>query len=291
MASLDRRAFLRILAGSGVVLGAPTLLTHSGRAFADEAGGGSERFWVFVHAQGGWDTTMLCDPKGRLSVDETDPVNTYLTSDITQHGAHRCPPIPAVQAFFTKHGGRTLTLNGLDCQTNSHDAGARHAASGRLAAGWPCFSALIAAQHGANKPLAFVSNGGYDFAAGVAPVTRINDVGLLGNIVKPDHLSASQPATYHSDKTAARIQAAQQARLAAAMQRDGSARARDAMATLFGVRGGDNELAKLLAVMPKNLESGLKRQAQLAVAGFKSGLVASAQMALGGFDTHGNHDS
>ncbi|MEZ4287478.1 MAG: hypothetical protein R3A47_04910 [Polyangiales bacterium] len=28
-------------------------------------------YWVFLHAAGGWDPTMLCDPKGRASDNES----------------------------------------------------------------------------------------------------------------------------------------------------------------------------------------------------------------------------
>ena len=62
------------------------------------------------------------------------------------------------------------------------------------------------------------------------------------------------------------------------------------MAQLEKVRSGDIKLDGLLAYLPAQVSTGLKGQAELAVAAFASGLAVSANLNLGGFDTHGTHD-
>jgi len=55
-------------------------------------------------------------------------------------------------------------------------------------------------------------------------------------------------------------------------------------------RVGDNNLHKLVNLLPDRVSSGLEGQAEVATAAFASGVAVSANMHMGGFDTHGNHD-
>ena len=77
--TLDRRTFLQWMSAAGLAaVAAPGLMTRA-RA-ADAATGGP--FFLFVHAGGGWDPTMLCDPKGRSGELDPDPVNHFDVGDI-----------------------------------------------------------------------------------------------------------------------------------------------------------------------------------------------------------------
>jgi uncharacterized protein (DUF1501 family) len=55
-------------------------------------------------------------------------------------------------------------------------------------------------------------------------------------------------------------------------------------------RVGDNNLNRLVRLLPDRVSSGLEGQAEVATAAFASGVAVSANMHMGGFDTHGNHD-
>jgi uncharacterized protein (DUF1501 family) len=55
-------------------------------------------------------------------------------------------------------------------------------------------------------------------------------------------------------------------------------------------RTGDNNLNRLVSLLPERVSSGLEGQAEVAVAAFSSGIAVSANMHIGGFDTHGDHD-
>ncbi|MBW2589079.1 MAG: hypothetical protein JRD92_19440 [Deltaproteobacteria bacterium] len=43
-------------------------------------------YWIFMHAGGGWDPTHLCDPKGRATENEDNPMGRFLKSDIRTAG-------------------------------------------------------------------------------------------------------------------------------------------------------------------------------------------------------------
>ena len=286
---MNRRELLQMAGLAGLTLLVPSVAR---RSWAGTPGGDSARLWVFVHAGGGWDPTLLCDPKGQTAADDPAAVDHYDAAQIASYGNLHCAPLPKVQAFFAAHGDRLLVLNGVDCQTNSHDAGTRFTWSGHLAEGWPCLAALIAAQTAPDRALAFVSYGGYDDTAGVAPLTRLGSPGTFARLAQPELYDPTQPGRFHTAATAARIEAAAQARLQAMAARPMSPRAHLNAAALYALRTGDNDLSKLIAALPAKLDSDpLKQQAQLIVAAFQSGLAVSANMTRGGFDTHGNHDA
>jgi uncharacterized protein (DUF1501 family) len=62
------------------------------------------------------------------------------------------------------------------------------------------------------------------------------------------------------------------------------------LAELMMARTGDNNLNRLVKLLPEQVSSGLEGQAEVAIAAFASGVAVSANMHMGGFDTHGNHD-
>jgi hypothetical protein len=188
--------------------------------FAQQAGNtGIEpytgKLFLFVNAGGGWDPTMICDPKG-------NPVNRqYETSPIASSGNIRYAPITYTaengytnRQFFEKFSSRLLVLNGVDMQSNNHDGGSRYTWSGHLEDGYPPLAALIAAALAPGRPLGFLSNGGYENTQGIVPLTRVNDLGTIGRIAFPNRVDpANAMSVYHSSDTASRIVRAQQERL------------------------------------------------------------------------------
>ena len=125
---MDRRDFLRLAGLAGLSVVGP-LRPRS--AFADVPPYEGP-LWVTVHAGGGWDPTMICDPKGRRSEDEVDPVNNYMVDEIAEIGAFEVAPIAAVREFFEAHRSRILAINGIDTGTNSHTNGTQNTWSGGL---------------------------------------------------------------------------------------------------------------------------------------------------------------
>jgi uncharacterized protein (DUF1501 family) len=287
---MRRRDLFKAAAAAGVSLVAPVGLPRARAQAAPYEG----RFFVMVHASGGWDPTSLCDPKGRANEEEMDPVNLYFTGDIGTAGNLRYAPLPGMRDFFEKHHRRLLVLNGVDTSTNGHDSGTRHTWSGRLSEGLPAFAALAAAGLGRDKPLAFTSFGGYDRTGGLVAPTRTGNTAVLTRIAHPDRLDPNNAeALYHSGDTLARIRRASRARATARAAVETLPVRREAVSALMLAQTGENEIARLTEHLP-TLDNGnnpLFRQAQLAVAAYKAGVAVSANLVTGGFDTHGNHDA
>ena len=287
---MNRRDFLRMAAWAGLTVASPL-----GRALAKGGPAGDDLLWVLVHAGGGWDPTSLCDPKGRETELDDNPVNLYFTDDIGEAGNLRYAPVGGNAAFFDKHYKKVLVVNGVDTATNSHDGGTRNTWSGKLVEGYPAFGALVAATVAADKPLAFVSNGGYDETAGLVAPTRVGNPALLTKLAWPNRVDPSKPdETFFGSAAAKHLDAARRDRLKRLVDEPALPREHAARSLLWMAREGGSELKLLEEALPKELDQSgneLKRQAQLAVATFKAGLSVAASLSTGGFDTHGNHDA
>lgn len=294
-----RRQFLKYLGSSGLSLAAPFALAQTAAP---------SRFWVQVNAGGGWDPTYFIDPKGdRPRLDGRGPVNNYSVNAITSTGNIRFPASypPTIDPpdanspghfanFFPRHANRLLVINGIDTQTNNHDAGSRFVWSGKIEEGYPSFGALAAAAAAPSEPLAYISNGGYDNTASLVAPARIGAGEVFQKLAFPN---ASRPwedeehrSPYFHDSIYSEIE---QARVARINRLRASARLplqRQQISELLMARSGDNNLSRLVQLLPERVSSGLEGQAEVAVAAFASGIAVSANMHIGGFDTHGNHD-
>lgn len=298
---MDRRRFLSlsVLAGltAGVSLSARKLL------YAQTAGGSTlepytGRMFIFINAGGGWDPTMVCDPKGG------DVNHQFPAGSFPMAGPIPYAPITYMseggytnQNFFEKFHSRLLVLNGVDQQTNNHDGGSRYTWSGKLEDGNPPLAAIIAAALAPGRPLGFLSNGGYENTQGIVPLTRVNDLGTITRIAYPNRPDpANAMSHYHSADTAARIQAAQNARLTALTAGQSLPVYQDSMRQLLTTRGGGNLLERMTMFLPTNAEiqaasNPIYRQGMVALAAYQAGVTAAANLDVGGFDTHGDHDN
>lgn len=287
----DRRTFLKLAASLGLVLTAPTVLPRRGWADEERFAG---PFLITVHASGGWDPTVLCDPKGRETEADDDPVNRYATGDIGTVGDIRFAPLAGHREFFERFGSQLLVVNGIDAGTNSHDTGTRHIWSGTMDAEMPSIGALAAATAPTRPALAFLSNGGYDVTSDLVAPTRLPDVGAIAEISYPHRLDPNEPASVlFTDAGLDRIEQARNERLHRRHEAETLPRQIQSMELLMASRMGDNELSVLLGYLPATLDNTnnpLIRQAQVAIAAFRAGLSISANLVIGGFDTHGNHD-
>lgn len=301
---MDRRDFLKAASLAGLALTSPAaILRGVGRAAEPTAPLGP--LYIFVQATGGWDPTSLCDPKGRDNEEEMSPMNWYFKDDINTIGNLSYPSVyrnPAgeviadtgVGPFFEKWHNQLMVINGIDTSTNGHDSGRRFTASGKLQEGYPAFCALVASINAAQAPMSFVTNGGYDYTAGLVAPTRVGNTGALTRLAFPNRINPENPdATYHSEGTWDRIKSYRKARNQEALDAPGLPIRKAARSRLFETRVGTNQLKQLSEYLPvlDNSNNPLRRQAQLAIAAYKAGIAASANLAIGGFDTHGDHDN
>lgn len=289
------------MGGTCFTAGMPMSLTPALGAVPD-------RFWVLVDAGGGWDPTMFCDPKGDAPrSDGRGPVNNFPASVIRRAGSityaggyAEDSEMPAagspghLDTFFQKHYSRLLVINGIDTQTNNHDAGSRFVWSGKIENGYPSFGALVAAAIAPEQPLSFISNGGYDFTASLVAPARVSGSSTFQELAYPNaaspHNEADHRNPYFTDAVYEKIEAARSARLARLIRGSTLPLETRQMRQLQTVRGEDNNLNRLVQALPDRISNGLPGQAEVAVASFTSGLAVSANLSTGGFDTHGNHD-
>lgn len=297
---MERRNLLKLLAGYGIAGALPMSLTTPAWSAA------ARRFLITVNAAGGWDPTSLIDPKGdALRADGRGPVNRYAASRIKSIGKLQYAAYPDgvtppaigspghLDTFFAKHYQRLLVVNGIDTQTNGHETGTRFVWSGRLEQGYPTVAALAAAPY-ASQPMAFISNGGYDYTAALVAPVRTAAASTLTSLAYPNSQYADNAALratgYFSDKSYATVEAARNLRLARLQKSETLPMRASQISRLAKVRSSDLQLDGLLGLLPAQLSTGLKGQAEVAVAAFASGLAVSANLNLGGFDTHGTHD-
>ena len=302
---MDRRHFLSLSVLAGLAAGvAPSIRS---RLFAQSMNPPDPNqapytgpFFIFVNAGGGWDPTMVCDPKGGPTVNTFDP-NTIGTDA----GNIRYAPISYMvngnaysnQTFFQKFHDRLLVLNGIDMQTNNHDTGTRYTWSGHLEDGYPPLAAIIAAANAPGKPLGFLSNGGYEYTAGIAPLTRLDNIDTIGRIAYPNRPDPNNVmSAYHTSSTFDRIRQYQSDRLAALASRQTLPVYHDTMQQLLATRGGSNLLERLTQYLPTRdtLNSAnnnpILYQGMIALAAYQAGVTAAVNLSVGGFDTHSDHD-
>ncbi len=294
---MKRRTFVRgLLAPAvGAVSGFHLPLANA----ADYAG----KLFIFVQADGGWDPTSLCDPKTNTPGEKV--INHWAeTGEAQQAGNLFYANFANNATFFEKYYDRMLVINGVDAQTNSHSAGIIHNWSGRVSEGYPSMTALLAAHHGPELSLAYLSFGGFSNTASLTTFTRLNAADLLRNIATPELSQWNHSESYLSQdawETLKTYRTANIERLAEAPQLlPRAARNRRLYAAALSPEATEG-LKAYAALIPPNdeleqeeqfgrLESDLRRQAQLTILAFKARVAVSADLFLGGFDTHANHD-
>ncbi len=299
---MERRNFLSlgVLAGltAGVSPVARRLVSAQPMPRASAVEPYAGRFFLFVNAGGGWDPTMLCDPKGG------DINRQFMPGAIGAAGPFSYAPLTFTadgqtltnQRFFEKYRDRLLVLNGIDMQTNNHDTGTRYTWSGHLEDGYPPLAAIVAASLAPGRPLGFLSNGGYENTAGVAPLTRLSSLDTVARIARPNLPNPADPVRpYFTATTMERIQRYQAQRLGAMAAAQTLPAWQLSMRQLLETRGGGNLLERLMMYLPSNDEvtratNPILRQGLVALAAYRAGVSAAANLSLGGFDTHGNHD-
>ena len=319
---MKRRQFMQLMAASGLTASMPVWTPKAAAATVPD------KFLVVVNAGGGWDPTSICDPKGlnQAYADRSDrnegSTNSVALDSNKTYGNIQWSAIPdqvsdddavlnrindQFDDFFTTYGDRLTVINGIDTGTNNHDTGNRFVWSGSDETGYPSLAAYYAAAVPPNLPLAYISNGGYDFTDSLVARARASSAGFISQISDPNHYSGDRGFLY---RTGARdvdmyqdIKAAQAARLQRQLANETLPQRRAQLQSLLGIRSVDSNLGELTVRLDdiqanvlrdehwnENRGEGLKSQAEVVSAAFAAGLCASANLNVGGFDTHGNHD-
>ncbi|NRB41345.1 MAG: DUF1501 domain-containing protein [Pseudomonadales bacterium] len=287
---MKRRRFLKYMAGSSVVMGSSPFLLQ--KAYAANP----DHFFVHVHANGAWDTTSLCDPKGdQVFYDEDQsrgPINLYKTSDIRRagnitfapyHSGVENPDGDIMGDFFNRHKNRLMVINGVDHGSNNHRDGGRIGRRGNASAGMPDFGALLASNYGQDLAMPLIGaayTGGLttvtspDAITKMTALTQGNKVYNRGTLM-PDDLF-DQIQNFAANELEQRYYAEDQAQHLAAMD------------ILKNSRANMDDLNRVISYLPTTPSSGLNGAMENIAAAFASGISAFASIGNGQFDHHDN---
>ncbi len=250
-------------------------------------------YYVVFNASGGWDTTYLMDPKGVEGINRL-----YQEGDILTVGNHRIAPIAqhidkgmSNEDFFAKYSSELLVLNGLDLSVNNHTPCARYMATGKLdSLAYPTFPALVAACHGAEAPLAFLTFGNYSATGNLVPMSRVPYLQSLKLLARADSVEGSDHPyqdTFVSDRIERTLEQQFEARVSDARL----PRVERSQSMLYAAQANSKALERVVPFIPKEQsKERLAQQNDIALAAFKAGVCISANLSIGQFDSHNNND-
>ncbi|MEO0575543.1 MAG: DUF1501 domain-containing protein [Pseudomonadota bacterium] len=309
---MKRRDFLKISSAAG-------LMTVGGTSLVQAQGQHTGPYWLFIEANGGWDPTSFCDPKGR-GLGPNGDISDYDQNDVQTAGniAYAPPPdsfpggggLFSNQEFFTNHHERLVVVNGIDMGTNSHVAARRAAFTGSLPRDYPSLGAVIAAELGPDLAIPYVVSTVSETTVTNGIVPRVgltgSQLGTIRELAYPNRSNATddrQAQQYLADTNLGLMQAASAARRQRLISSQRLTRINGAQVLHDSVRDIDKStLGNFVESLANNVvtppvfdsDSRARRMiddAQNAFAAFESGAAATAHVRAGGFDTHDDHDA
>lgn len=222
--------------------------------------------------------------------------NEIVDRDLALNGTQMNADLFIYDAFVCLYADQLRVLNGVDNRTNSHSTGTMYADTGSMAMGYPDFSALYAAVHGADRPLAWMTDGsGNDEPAGLVARSESSDATFFQIV--------GDPTNGMTDPFSAHLTVAQSKRKTLQSQKENLPLRRQYQDQLYLVREQGVEFGGVAAeiVSPPAgtpaadvaaaSNSNRRNHMRIAAAGFSKGMASSMQVGFGGFDTHGNHDN
>lgn len=298
---LTRRKMLSTLLGAAA---GSLLPVAPGKLFAQT--GYTGKLLVSLQMNGGVDVTSFCDPK--TNVPGALKINNWAdTGEPGQAGNLPYAPFGGGREFFEKHFDKTLVINGVDAQTNSHTTGITFNMSGRNSAGYPTLPALMAAVNAPELPLAYLNFGGFSSTAGIVSMTRIGNTSQLRGLIFPNELDESLPYVYVPTRTLdsdlAQIQAMHWNSMKERLNEQGlpagdrinRLRYLEALERADGLKAFGELIPDDDEIQPQRdfygASSTLHQQIQVALLAFKAGVTVAADVAQLGFDTHDEHDA
>jgi hypothetical protein len=306
---MKRRSFL---AAGGAAFGL-TLLPPWTRPSRGDEGDPTAKppLWIHLQAGGGWDPTMLCDPRPALS-NLTFGVggltsskgHTFQYADLGQGGSFSNDMGYSFGSFFSNNAEQLLVINGIFTATAGHATGACLAASGRLQPGHPSLFALIAKQVGADKAMPYIAaGGGYSHTAGLVAPTWVSDTQYLNQLAHI-HTHANGIQELYNEPEKALLLAAREARLNRMIESEKRTHIRQSLERLQKARVGAATLESFKSLYDQGpavtiptasnktmMVRSVFDQGFKAMVGYRTGLTAAAVLQGGSFDTHSNHDA
>jgi hypothetical protein len=241
-------------------------------------------YLMTIHAGGGWDLSLFCDPK--TNVPGELPITDWSeTGEIQAEGNILYAPIASNGEMFRRIAPDSLVINGVDTQTNAHQTGERHTWTGSASEGRPSLAALYAGAKAPNAPIALINNGTFGADQGLVRTARTSPGGLR-ELLRPRN----------SDEESLLVRyKARGLDLMAAQDRYNAGLA-DRLSVFRSGMDGRALLGSLYDNLPLEMpqdqgvyqgSSDLKSQILTGLVAFKTGTTASAECAAqGNWDTH-----
>lgn len=286
---MNRRNFLKTIGAVGLATSLPWVSGRAQAASSLHTG----KVLLTLHTGGGWDHSSFSDPRNNPLINRW--ANTQTAGEA---GNLLYAPMAENAAFFNKYYSYMLAINGIDIQTNGHDAAARNRNTGNLMEGFPSLNELYAAVAAPNVPMPFVRNGGFDESVGLMPFTLLPDETLLRTLSNPNFYDSTR--SYYADSHMGILKRFQEERLQAQMgQENNTPRWQAKLAELQRAHAGSGDVNTLGSVLPATLDSkdlagqsrGGIRELHMFLTLAAAGMTATGSFGTGGFDTHGNHDA
>ena len=283
---LHRRQLLQRLA----LLGAAGFAPRVARA----ATPGTDLRFVFVTAQGGWDTTRVFVPPWDTPGAAVEPGAVLATTGGVTWVDH--PTRPAVRAFMTRWAGQSIVLNGMLVRSIAHDPCRRILLTGVPSgdiADWP---AILAAEARERYVLPHVVLGGPSFAGDLgAVVARTGAYGQLDALLAGDALDGlDQPITPLPGPAHALVERWLARRGPAFVAGETSARGRAIAGAWEDARGRAAELQDLAYSLSLGQAADMAERAALACDLLSQGIARCVSLDTGGgslvWDTHSDND-
>lgn len=289
-----RRDFLKLCSLAGLGFACPRGMASPVGTPEPEAPPYDGPFYMVFNASGGWDTTLLMDPKGINGINRV-----YQAGDILTEGAHHFAPTEkhkqggmGNEEFFREFGRELLVVNGLDYSVNNHSPGARYMATGKLdSMAYPTFAALVAACKGPACPLSFLTFGNYSATGNVVAMSRVPYLPSLQRIANADAVEGNLQSPYHDTFALDRIERALAEQKSSRASYPRLPRQAHAENMLYAAQVNSKALARVTPHIPGDIpKERLAQQAEIALASFKAGVCVSANLSIGQFDSHANND-
>lgn len=284
---MDRRDFFKLLGATGVTI---PYWSYIPQAHAQAAGLYTGKVLINVLCEGGMDQSSWTDP--RMNPQINNYAQPGRNATIGAAGNIRFAPLPApsnIAAFFTRFAPMTLVINGINSETNDHDAGRQANATGQLAMGFPTTNELHANRYGKSLPMGWVNGGGFSRSAGLVPPTPVPNAQTFRALLTPNQVDATNDRMKQGDMD--KWLAARAAR-AAAFKADPTTLPRMNIVSDQFLAASESRalLASVAQFIPAQFNQNFAN-AHVAMVAAQAGITSTISIQAGGFDTHGDNEN
>ena len=252
-----------------------------------------ERKFLFFFASGAWDHTAVLEPHhGSDYVDHQ--VDSYLRDLGGLRHTANDQTMEAVSRYFSRWGGKSAIINGIDAHTVGHDTGRQMTMTGTSADNYPDWPTALAALGKGEYPLPHVVFGGPSFGGHLSSAVVRAGGGTLLDLIEGSIVGSSDtPAPLLQSPSEQILDAYVYDRVAEFNGKRGSMPG----ATRERVNALLSNMDRSLEIEGRKFEAGLGElgnsvldQAIKATEMMRLGLSRTAMVAIpGGWDTHGGN--